>query len=270
MIKLIAIDIDGTLMTDDKKITPQVKEAVQKAKAAGVKVVITTGRPLIGVMPVLEELGLTDHSDFVVTYNGALVMRPTGEEFVKQGMTGDDFYDIENAARKIGLHIMAITRDGVYTPNHNVGKYTVYESNMVNMPLYIRTPEEIAKLDIYKIMLIDEPEVLNDGIAYLPFEFFENYNMVKSAPFYLEFLNNKVSKGSGIKHLAEKLFLDMDEVMAIGDEENDRSMLEVVGCPVVMGNGKDSLKKLAKYVTKSNEESGVAHAINSWVLPDYQ
>ena len=92
-------------------------------------------------------------------------------------------------------------------------------------------------------MMVDEPAALDDGIAYLPFEFFERYNVVKSTPFYLEFMNKKASKGSAVQHLAEKLSFDLDEVMAIGDEENDRSMLEVAGCPVVMENGKSELKK---------------------------
>ena len=83
-------------------------------------------------------------------------------------------------------------------------------------------------------------------------------------------MNKKASKGNAVLHLAKKLFLDVDELMAIGDQENDRSMLEAVGNPVVMGNGKEELKKIAKYVTKSNAESGVAHAINEWVLKDYE
>ena len=83
-------------------------------------------------------------------------------------------------------------------------------------------------------------------------------------------MNKKASKGNAVLHLAKKLFLDVDELMAIGDQENDRSMLEAVGNPVVMSNGKEELKKIAKYVTKSNAESGVAHAINEWVLKDYE
>lgn len=75
-----------------------------------------------------------------------------------------------------------------------------------------------------------------------------------------------VSKGNAIRHLAEKLGLDMSQTMAIGDAENDRAMLEVVANPVVMENGVPELKKIAKYITKSNNDSGVAHAIREWVL----
>jgi len=270
MIKLVAIDLDGTLLDPNRQITAEVKTAVKKAKAAGVKIVITTGRPLPGVVDILKALELTDQSDYVITYNGGLVQRATGEEFIKETLSSEDWLDLDAAARKIGLPIHAITREGIYTPNHDVGRYTVQEAQMVKMPLYIRQPEDIAALEIAKVMMVDEPAALDDGIAYLPFEFFERYNVVKSTPFYLEFMNKKASKGSAVQHLAEKLSFDLDEVMAIGDEENDRSMLEVAGCPVVMENGKSELKKIAKYVTKSNAKSGVAYAINEWVLKDCQ
>lgn len=269
MIKLVAVDLDGTLLDPNGEVTNEVKRAVTRAKEKGVKIVITTGRPLPGVIDILKKLDLTTQGDYVITYNGALVQRATGEEFIKETLDAEDWLDLDAAARKIGLPIQAITREGIYTPNRDVGKYTVHEAAMVKMPLYVRRPEEIAELEIAKVMMVDEPASLDNGIAYLPFELFERYNIVKSTPFYLEFMNKKASKGNAVKHLAEKLYLDLDEVMAIGDQENDRSMLEAVGNPVVMENGKEELKKIAKYVTKSNADSGVAHAINEWVLKDY-
>lgn len=271
MIKLVAIDLDGTLLDPDRKITDKVKQAVADAKAAGIKIVICTGRPLLGVIDILHELGLTEHSDYVITYNGALVQRAdNGEEFIKETISRDDFLDLDAMARKLNLHLMAITREGIYTSQRNIGKYVVHEAAMVNMPLYYRLPEEIGNLEIAKVMIVDEPEVLDNGIAYMPFEFFERFTMMKSTPFYLEFVNKKASKGTAVKQLAENLFLDLSEVMCIGDEENDRSMLEIAGTPVVMENGKAELKKIAKHITKSNIESGVAYAINQWVLKDYQ
>ena len=120
--------------------------------------------------------------------------------------------------------------------------------------------------EIVKCMYIDEPEILDAAIAKLPPELAEKYTLVKSAPFYLEIVKKTVNKGAAILHLAEKLGLSKEQTMAIGDEENDRAMLEAVGSPVVMENGKEELKKIAKYITKSNDESGVAYAIREWVL----
>ena len=267
MIKLIAIDIDGTLLNDNHQITEPVRLAISQAKKAGAKVVITTGRPLKGVEPILSELGLEEPGDYVITYNGALVQKTdTGEALISESLTYDDFLDIEMTARKLGTHVHALTMDGIYTPNRNIGKYTVNEAYLVNMPIYYRTPEEMGEFDFVKMMYIDEPAILDPVIEGLPERFSEKYTLVKSAPYYLEILNKRASKGKAVLHLADKLNIQIDEIMAIGDQENDRAMLEVAGLPVVMENGNPELKKIAKFITKSNNEHGVAHAINKFVL----
>ena len=266
-IKLVAVDIDGTLLNNQKEITPEVFSAVQDAKATGVKIVIATGRPIAGVQKLLEELELNQPDNYVVTFNGGLVQDTvTGEELIKETLTYEDYLDIELLGRKLGVHMHAITKDGIYTANRNIGKYTVYESNLVSMPIFYRTPEEMVNKEIVKCMYIDEPEILDVAISKLPPELSEKYTLVKSAPFYLEIVKKTVNKGAAILHLAEKLGLSKEQTMAIGDEENDRAMLEAVGSPVVMENGKEELKKIAKYITKSNDESGVAYAIREWVL----
>lgn len=266
-IKLVAVDIDGTLITDDRKITSQVFDAVQEAKAQGVQVVIATGRPIAGVTHLLNELNLNHQGNYVITFNGGLVQdAETGQEIVKSIMSYDDYLEIEFLSRKIGLHMHAITKEGIYTANRDIGKYTVHEATLVNMPIFYRTPEEMASKEIVKMMMIDEPELLDKALKNIPQSFYDQYNIVKSTPFYLEFMPKSVSKGNAIIHLAEKMGLDQSQTMAIGDAENDRAMLEVVGNPVVMENGSPELKMIAKYVTKSNNESGVAYALREWVL----
>lgn len=246
-IKLIAVDIDGTLVNSQKEITPEVFSAIQDAKEAGVKVVIATGRPIAGVAKLLDDLQLRDEGDYVVTFNGALVQETaTGHEIISESLTYEDYLDMEFLSRKLGVHMHAITKDGIYTANRNIGKYTVHESTLVSMPIFYRTPEEMAGKEIVKCMFIDEPEILDAAIEKIPAEFYERYSINKSAPFYLELLTKNVDKGSAITHLAEKLGLTKDETMAIGDEENDRAMLEVVGNPVVMENGNPEIQKSKK------------------------
>ncbi|WP_153046459.1 HAD-IIB family hydrolase, partial [Streptococcus suis] len=100
-----------------------------------------------------------------------------------------------------------------------------------------RTSEEMVGKEIIKCMMVDEAEVLDAAIPQLPSNLTDKYNVAKSAPFYLEITPKTVNKGQAIIQLAAKLGLTMDQTMAIGDQENDRSMLEVVGSPVVMENG---------------------------------
>lgn len=266
-VKLIAVDIDGTLLTSQGQLTPEVCQAVAEAKAAGIKVIITTGRPIAGVTSLLEQLNLTDAGDYVITFNGALVQDvASGQDLVKETLSYEDYLSLEFLARKLGVHMHAITKDGIYTANRDIGKYTVHEAKLVNMPVFYRTPEEMSDKEIVKIMFIDEPELLDQAISQIPSDVYDHYTLVKSQPFYLEVVAKTVSKGNAIRHLAKKLGIDMTETMAIGDEENDRAMLEVVAHPVVMENGNPNIKKIAKYITKSNDESGVAYAIRKWAL----
>ncbi|GFH41789.1 sugar phosphate phosphatase [Lactococcus hodotermopsidis] len=266
-IKLVAIDIDGTLVNNNREITPEVFDAVQQAKAAGVKIVIATGRPLLGVKNILSALNLLEAGNYVITYNGALVQATdTGEAFIDEPLTYEDYLDIETESRRLETPLHSITMRAIYTHNRNISKYTVNEAYITGLPLKYRTAAEMSGKEIVKMMYIDEPEKLDETISKLPTRFTERYNIVKSTPFYLEILNKNASKGLAVQHLAEKLGISHEETMAIGDEENDRSMLEAVGTPVVMANGNPELKKIAKHITKSNDESGVAHAINEWVL----
>ena len=135
-IKLVAVDIDGTLLNTKREVTPEVFSAVQDAKAAGVKIVIATGRPIPGVRNLLEELHLNEPGNYVITFNGGLVQDTvTGEEYIKEPLSYEDYLDIECLSRKLGVHMHAITKDGIYTANRNIGKYTVYEAGLVNMPV---------------------------------------------------------------------------------------------------------------------------------------
>ncbi|MEX2805112.1 sugar-phosphatase [Streptococcus sp. H31] len=266
-IKLVAVDIDGTLITNDRKITPEVYEAIQAAKNQGTKIVLATGRPLAGVQNLLTELKLKDEGDYVITFNGSLVQDTAkGADVIKKTLTYEDYLDLEFWSRKLNVHLHAITKKGIYTANRDIGKYTVHEATLVDMPVFYRTPEEMAGHEIVKVMMIDEPEILDAAIAKFPQELYDKYTIVKSTPFYLEIINKEASKGKALTHLAEQLGLRADETMAIGDEANDRAMLEAAGTPVAMANAVEEIKNLAHFITKSNEESGVAYAIRQWVL----
>ena len=150
-IKLVAIDIDGTLLNSKKEITPSVFEAIQDAKAAGVKIVITTGRPIAGVSKLLKELHLMDPGDYVITFNGGLVQETaTGNELIKDLLTYEDYLDIESLANKLQIHSHAITKDGIYTSNRDIGRYTIHESQLVNMPVFTELLKKLERKNLSK------------------------------------------------------------------------------------------------------------------------
>lgn len=269
MYKLIALDIDGTLLNSEKKVTQEVFDAIQSAKQKGVKVVLSTGRPLPGVQSLLKELKLNDEENYVVTFNGGLVQEITSQDVISNiEMSHEDFdYIYNELAKKHDIKIHINTPDSLVVPYKEVPKYSIHESKLNNIPVICMDENEInSNIRFCKVMLVDEPQIIEDIIAKIPQEFHDKYTIVRSAPFFLEFLNKKVNKGSGLQALCDKLGIDPSEVIAVGDEENDRHMIEFAGLGVAMGNARDSIKEIANHVTETNNNHGVAKVIYDFIL----
>ncbi|MDE1188756.1 MAG: sugar-phosphatase [Pantoea sp.] len=267
-IKLIAIDMDGTLLNPYHLITPAVKSAIGRARDKGVAIVLATGRPFVGVERYLQELDLRQPGQYCISNNGALVQRAdSGESVAEVTLSFDDFRYVEQLARELGVHFHAFDHSSLYTPNKDLSEYTIHEASLTGIPVRYRAVEEMDPATRFpKLMMIDKPELLDKAIAALPARARDSYTILKSAPYYLEILDPRVNKGYGVKMLAEKLGLQQSEVMAIGDQENDLAMIEYAGTGVAMGNAIDSVKSIAQFVTKTNMEDGVAYAIEELVL----
>ncbi len=267
-IKLVAIDMDGTLLNPQHEITPAVKSAIARAHQKGVKVVLTTGRPLVGIQRYLKELDLAQAGEYCISYNGALVHHAdTGECIAEITLGFEDYLYVEQLSRELGVHFQAFDRSCLYTPNKDISEFTIHEANLTGIPLRYRAVDEMDRATRFpKLMMIDKPALLDAAIQRLPQEARKKYTLLKSAAYFLEILDPRVNKGQGVKMLAEKLGLSRDEVMTIGDQENDLAMIEYAGTGVAMGNAIDAVKAIAQFVTKSNREDGVAHAIEELVL----
>src|SRR5699024_7061950 len=160
MYKLIAIDIDGTLINSRKEITQEVKHAIQAAQRKGVKVVLATGRPIGGVSRCIEELDLTKKEDYVVTYNGAFVQNTYTKDIVLQtNLTYQDLQEVYALSQQLGSSMHYFDLDYVYTPAKAINKYTVYESHTNQVPLYYQPVDESPEdIQIPKMMFIDDKE----------------------------------------------------------------------------------------------------------------
>lgn len=267
-IKLVTIDIDGTLLNSERKVTPEVKEAIKKASEQGVNIVLATGRPTIGVMPLIKELGLDNDHGFIITYNGGMIQNAgTQEILIQHPLPFEDYLDVELLARKLGVHFHVQDDKRMYTANRDISEYTIHEAFLTGIPVCYRAVSEMTPdMKIIKSMMVDHEDILDEAIDNVPETFKEKFAMVKSAPFYYEILNKQATKGEATKELAELLKINPEEVMAIGDNENDLSMIEVAAIGVAMGNAVPVVKEAADKITKTNDEHGVAHAINEWVL----
>lgn len=267
-IKLIAIDMDGTLLLPDHTISPAVKNAIAAARERGVNVVLCTGRPFAGVESYLKELRMDKPNDYCITYNGALVQKAhDGSTVAQTALNYDDYRYLEQLSREVGSHFHALDRHTLYTANRDISYYTVHESFIANIPLVFCEAENMDKKgEFLKVMMIDDPVMLDKAIAKIPAEVYERYTLMKSSPYFLEILDRRVNKGTGVKALADTLGIKREEIMTLGDQENDIAMLEYAGMGVAMGNAIDKVKAVSDFVTKSNLEDGVAYAIEKFVL----
>ncbi|WP_340568656.1 sugar-phosphatase [Stenotrophomonas sp. G106K1] len=267
-IELVAIDMDGTLLDPAHKLTPRVKQAIAEARALGVHIVLTSGRPVPGLAPFLQELGIEGDDDYCIACNGGLVQRiGPRETVVEYPLSFDDFVYCEQVAREIGVHFQALDAQRMYTPNQDISIYTVADSHLSRMPLsYRRVADMDPGMSFIKLMMIDEPEVLDAAIARLPAALTERFAVLKSAPFFLEVFDRRAGKGPSLQKLAEHLGIDRANVMAIGDQENDLTMLQYAGTSVAMGNAIEAVKATARFETATNADEGVAKAIERFVL----
>lgn len=267
MYKLVAIDMDGTLLKGDKTISERTKSAIKSAREKGVTVVLATGRPIEGVSRYLEELDMYTDKDYVLSYNGALVQKTKSKESIaKIALDGSDLHYLKKLSDELGVNIHAFSEKiGLITPKNS--KYTEVEANINNIEIHEMNIDDISDDEVMiKIMMIDEPEVLGPAIEKLPKEVFEKYTVVRSTPYFLEFLNKEVNKGVGVEMLAKNLGVRREEIITLGDAGNDLHMIEYAGLGIAMGNAFDEVKEAANYITDTNENDGVAKAIEKFIL----
>ena len=267
MIKLITIDLDGTLFDDVKKISDENKIAISKCHSLGIKIVIATGRPIKGVMPVLEELGLTTNDDYVIIYNGAKILNVGTMNVISSTyINGTTVKDIYSESKRLGVNIHAFRKsEELITPKHN--PYTDIEATINHLDNHLFDFNNINDNDEFiKCMLVDSKENIDRIIPLVDKRFTDNYSVNRSSKIFLEFLNKKSDKGKALVELAKYLNIDIKDTMAIGDAGNDLPMIKAAGIGVVMENAFNDIKEYADFITKSNLESGVAYAINKLIL----
>lgn len=267
-IKMVAIDLDGTLLDDDKKISLADKEAILKINNLGIKVVIASGRPYFRIKPILQELKLDNNDNYVISYNGGRISLGDGSlNLLEIKFNNEEINEIINFLLPFKVCFNLYNDDDIYTSliNPEIAKFKVYEGINFKMT----TNDDLKKMnDANKIILADDTEKIATIQKALTCDLLSKYNIVRSTPNFLEFLPLNSSKGKAVKYLEDLLKLTPLEAMAIGDEENDISMLDAVYWKVAMEDGNEKLQKKAYFITSGHNQSGVSLALQELILKD--
>lgn len=267
MIKMIAIDLDGTLLTTDKKISQENIEALHYAHSQGVKIVICTGRPYLAMAQFVEEIGLNTDDDYVIVFNGAQVRRASdGEILLTSKLSLEDMEKWYQELTSLDLPLNPIDDDWVYEPtSYPEGYASFYAANSPAPSKVVDFSDFESDQQFNKLVITVEEAHLAQQMPKIDSALMAAYSTSLSHPWQLEVMAEGTNKGNAILGFADKMGISLDEIVAIGDQENDRSMLELPLHSVAMGNAIPAMKELAEYITDTNDNSGVAKAIYHYV-----
>lgn len=271
-IRLIALDLDGTTLNDDKHISEANKTALEEAVKKGVNVVIATGRAY-SALP--EDVFNVKGIQYVLTSNGAAITDlRQGKTIYENCLSPEAVETVIDILKSHDFMVEAFTGGGAFIDKkiYDGMRNDQYGYRHVQYVLETRTPVE----NLYGFMLEHKEHIENINVV---FEHQEDRTMMKDvlgsipdATLTTAFDNNlelggaTTSKAGALLELGRLLGVTADEMMAVGDSPNDMAMMEIAGMPVAVGNAKPEVKAIAKYITASNKEDGVAQAVRKFVL----
>lgn len=265
--KMIVLDLDGTLTNDKKEITPKTRNALMQAQAMGVRIVLASGRPTYGITALAEELELACHGGFILAFNGGCISDCTdGHVMFEQTLAPDLVPPLYHAARNAGMEILTYQGEGIASSKKN-NKYVLHEAFINKMPVveYSDFPNQVV-YPINKCLIVGDPAPLHRLELQLNRQLVGRLSLYRSAGFFLECVPLGIDKAQSLQRLIRQLGIDREEVIACGDGYNDQSMIEFAGLGVAMANAPRDIQDKADYITYSNEEDGVAHVVEKFIL----
>lgn len=266
--RLLALDLDGTLTNSRKEITPPTLKALIDIQEKGVKVVLASGRPVYGIIPLAEQLHLADYGSYLLGFNGGRIIDcRTKQAVYNQTLPDNIVMTLFHMVKQYpGLDIITYTDDRILS-GINPNKYTELESRINHMPVIemvdftINVPEHPNKF-----LVTGEPEIIARCKDELTAYYHTKLSIYCSDPFFLEIMPRGIDKGNSLSQLLKTTGISAEQMICCGDGYNDITMIELAGLGVAMENAQPIVKSLADYITKSNDEDGVLHVINKFLL----
>lgn len=252
--KLLVLDLDGTLTNAKKEITPRNREALIRVQQQGVKLILASGRPTFGIAPLADELRMKEFGGFILSYNGGEIIDWSTGEIVYANVLPDEVIPrLYECATRNQLPILTYDRQYIIT-EYPDDVYVRKEAFLNKMQIYpSKDFLKDIRLPLPKCLIVSEPHRLIPIEAELSVELQGQLSVYRSEPFFLELVPQGIDKAQSLSVLLNKLNMNREEMVAVGDGYNDLSMIQFAGLGVAMGNAQEPVKKAADYITPSTE-----------------
>lgn len=267
MYKLIAIDMDGTLLNDNKQITEENVRVIKQAIQEGIKVVISSARSFYRLYDYLEELDLIKSNQYTICFNGAVIIENESERILQsKNFRADEVKRLIEIAKEYETDISLYAMNCLMTENiPEMLKRDKHFKN-VNFKKIKYTTTDFDRDLIYKIVFVNEPEKILEIKSKLPQKLSNEYEITSSIPQYIEFVKKGITKANALQSVAAECKIKASEIIAVGDADNDIEMIKYAGLGVAMENASNNLKEKADYITASNNQDGIAKIIKKYML----
>ena len=267
--QILTLDLDGTLTNSKKEITKPTLDALIEIQEDGKKVVLASGRPTQGVLPLAKQLQLEKYGSYILSFNGGRITDCRTGNIIYNKTLPDDckvpLYEIVSRYKDRGIDIIAYAQDTLISgicPN----QYTKLESRINHTPIV--TSEDFLS-DVTgpqnKFLVTGDPEVIEEIREVVNRHFRTYLYAYCSDPFFLEIMPPGIDKAHSLLKLLTSIALSADQMICCGDGYNDLTMIETAGLGVAMANAQPAVLEKADYITKSNDEDGVLHVINEFM-----
>lgn len=265
--EIIVLDLDGTLTNRDKVITPKTKAALLEIQRRGKKIVLASGRPTQGVMPLAKELELDQYGSYILSYNGGMITDcSTGEVIFSRLLPVEANQKIVELAEDERVDFLTYEKDVIITNNKDC-PYGLIEQKINGME--IRQIEDMkSHLDfpVPKFLFLDDGDYLAMVEPRVKAALGSRFSVYRSEPFFLEILPKGIDKAASLERLLAHIGMTREQMIACGDGYNDLTMIQYVGLGVAMENAVLPVRKAADFITYSNNDDGVAHVVEKFMM----
>ena len=263
--KMLVVDMDDTLLTDDHEISNENKEMLLKAQEMGVYVVLASGRPTSAMIEYAKELQCDVNNSFMISFNGSTITDLKEDKLLfEHSLTKEQIHSLYDFSQQNNTHIITYLNGQIISERNS--EYIDIESTITGIELVIVPSfKDAVTTSAVKCLLLEEPNYLKTMEPLLKAAM-PDLSICMSKPFFLEAAPNGVDKGAAIQILAEKLNILSSEIIAIGNAGNDLTMVQYAGLGVWVDNVEDELREFGDFVVASNNNHGVAEVVRRFIL----